>query len=307
MSAAVAEQVIKSPYGKFAIKTAQDAQPPHLMRFFGTGATNSGKSHLVASIGPRCLVIDIEDKHRLIDFPGRSAYYVPRTMQELDSLLLDILADGPKANRPYDMIVWDTADEFIPFVIEGMTRMMKDGGLKLPEFGDATDYGSGGGKGSKGWKLVNDRFASYLRRTQQAGYGWGMVSHLKEETVTVVEGGKMVERTRLSPMLNPGILRPVLSLSLVKFQTFTRVVSRPTTRKLVVQGVEKTVAGEPVVETEFALTYDSKEQGAVGLGGNIPLRGTYQLPKYTGWKDAVVAPYIQALTERAPTGASNKE
>lgn len=296
-------QEIRSPYGRFAIKTLQDAQPAHLIRFFGTGATNSGKSHLAASIGPRCLVIDIEDKHRLIDFPGRSAYYVPKNMQDLDSLMLDILADGPKATRPYDMIVWDTADEFIPFVIEGMTKMMKDGGLKLPEFGDATDFGSGGGKGSKGWKLVNDRFASYLRRTQQAGYGWGMVSHLKEETVTAIEGGKLVERTRLAPMLNPGILRPVLSLSLVKFQTFTRIISKPTTRTLKVGGVDKVVAGDPLVETEFALTFDSKEQGAVGLGGNIPLTGTFTLPKYTGWNDVIVTQYNLALSKRAPSAS----
>lgn len=297
---AVATQVIKSPYGRFAIKSAEDAQPAHLMRFFGTGATNSGKSHLVASIGPRCLVIDIEDKHRLIDFPNRSAYFVPKNLEEMDALFLEVIADGKKADRPYDMIVWDTADELIPFVVEGMTKMMKDNKLNIPAFGDATDYGSGGGKGSKGWKLVNDRFANYLRRAQQAGYGWGLVSHLKEETVVVQEGGKPVERTRLTPMLNPGILRPVLSLSLVKFQTFVRTVSIPTTRTIKVNNVDKEVPGEPRTETQFALTFDAKEQGAVGLGGNIPLSGTYTLPQYTGWNDVMVTQYNLALQKRAP-------
>ena len=297
---AVATQTIKSPYGRFAIRTAEDAQPAHLMRFFGTGATNTGKSHLLASIGPRCLIIDIEDKHRLIDFPQRSAYFVPKNLAEMDALFLDIVADGPKPNRPYDMIVWDTADELIPFVVEGMTKLMVDNGLKIPAFGDATDYGSGGGKGSKGWKLVNDRFASYMRRAQQAGYGWGMVSHLKEEVVSVLEGGKMVERSRLTPMLNPGILRPVQSLSLVKFQTFVRSVSTPTTRIVKIHGVDKTLAGDPVVSEEFALTFDARERGAVGLGGNLPLSGTFTVPKYTGWNDVMVAQYNLALQRRAP-------
>ena len=293
-------QVISSPYGNFKVRAAENAPPAHLMRFFGTGATNSGKSHFVSSIGKRCLVIDFEDKHRYIDFPDRAPYYVPASLSELDGLIQAMLADGPKTTRPYDMVVFDTADEMIPFVIDGMTKMMKDNGLTLPAYGDATDYGSGGGKGSKGWKLVNDRFSSYLRRLTMAGYGWGLVSHLKEETVSLIEAGRQVERSRLVPMLNPGILRPVQSLSIVKFQTFVRRVSTPTSKDLILPG-GKTIktSGEPIVSDQFAITFDSKEQGAVGLGGNLPLKGTFTLPKFNGWSEVMVPQYNQALSQRA--------
>lgn len=291
----VPTQTIVSPYGKYGVMATENAPPSNLLKWFGKGLTVSGKSHLAASIGPRCLVIDFEDKHRLINFPGRSQYMVPANLEKLDELIMAVIADGPKPNRSLDMVVFDTADEMVPFIREGMTKAMKDHGLPIPKFGDVVDYGTSA-KGGRGWDLVNTRFASYLRKIAYAGYGWGVLTHLKEETYTINEGGKPKEKTRQVPMLNAGVLRPIESLALVRFQTFVRQVGKT---EMIVTRTGAKIPGETKMVPEYLLTYDDIERGAVGLGANVPMSGTYPLPLYTGWQDAVASPYTQALSKRA--------
>lgn len=301
-------QTLVSPFGKYRVQSEPRPIPPHLMRFDLRGVSASGKSSLVATIGPRCMVLDFENKHGTLKIDGpRSQWFVPRNLAEVDSFIMDVLAEADKPNRSLDMVVFDTSNEFISgFLRPGMTDLLKANGKTVSPLEDVCDYGSGGGKGSKGWDLVNRRFASYMQRLQIAGYGWGMVGHLKEETFTVNVGGQQQERVRLSPILNPGIANSIERLRLVTAQVFRRESAVPKTKTITVGGVKKEVPDGATLQTEYLLTFDGLEQGATGLGGTVAVSGTYKLPASGAWESVMVAAYNAGLERRgmAPSGGA---
>lgn len=301
-------QTILSTYGGVPLKRSFEPGPIGRTAWLIAAPPKVGKSSLVASV-PRCLVLDYEDKIRLIPDRFRPAQYVvPKDLNAHDGVIKQLIADGSKGDRPFDTVAFDTANEFLyNILIPGLTIRYNQAQAAANKPGcppgtTIVDLPSSD-RGSKHWDSVTRYFLSSIRDVRAAGYGVLVTTHYKEEKVTIRTGGQLQETTVYKPALNPavvaGLYRMAEFLATVGLKT---VEDRTPVQVVGADGQPKLLSnGQPMMQTQrttrtvgFAQIREKPGDATKELGSNLTLPPEIDLPLGKGW-EAITEAYDAAV------------
>lgn len=272
---------------------------PHSLarsRVFTFGRVKSGKSRIQAN-NPGAFIIDAEDKIRAIPKPYVKAagVYVPLSLGHLDAIF-DWLLAQKKAHGdafPVTTVVLDTIDEIISaLVIPGLTDE-KMSPSDIANGLDITDFGSKG----KGWVMVTKRILVRLAELYQAGFGWWVNGHVKEERQTVRTGSGTQEIVKVRPAVPPsiylGLIRAAELIGMTSLRTTE--VPGPDREITLPSGQKKVIPGAPTTETVCVLNITEKAGDTETTGSNITLPSEVLLRQGHQWEELNAA-YATAIS-----------
>jgi len=283
-------QVLTCPVAGIQLNRGFDPGPMAMTRWFITGANKTGQTSFGASI-PGAFHIDLEDKLRFVETQYRkiTGSAQPTTLQQLDAVV-DWLCAEKKAKGdkfPIQHVVLDTSDELLySILIPGMTKELVDGGWNCKAGQDVTDYGAGGGKGSKGWSMVTLRAASLLRKLKAAGMGWTSLGHQKLQINTIRQDGTMVDVTTRRPAVNPGFYGLLKNMAEFTVMTFLRNKETKTEKILKhhVTGKEYTVPQVSRSTVGLLMIRESVGDSNEDIGSNVTLPAEVEVQQGRAWE-----------------------
>ena len=252
----ITPQTVPADYAALGVQSGYNPLPADKLRMFIVGPSGEGKTTFISS-SPRTLVLDHEVGADGI--PGSRAHRLSITTPEkLEQIVVKLEADGKKANRPYDRIVFDTIDQMVEMMNPHLAKIQSAKRGQW-EGDDITSFGDRGG----GWAILKSGCWSYIQRVEKAGYTWTCVGHITEKNIRVNNQDRTVPR----PVLFDSFTRLIGRNCAVFAAIYSQVELEPTYR--ILQGRQVKGADKEVVRVYMDATTISSEKNT----GQGKLRG----------------------------------
>ena len=181
-----------------AVREYQPA-PPGRLRLFLTGKVGVGKTRFVTS-KPRNVVFDFE---RAASYnPNPQAYVFPCAMghDKFTEFYEKLVGLGPDKSG-VDGVTFDTADAWLDFEEQALCEELTTKDRIV------TNIGEYGQKGA-GWSRLYKRLRTRLRRLEDAGFGWIVTGHVREQSITRPDGSEV---TVVRASVPPGLVSMLFS------------------------------------------------------------------------------------------------
>lgn len=286
--------VVPSFLAKYRLAQGAEFPASARLRLYLQALPGAGKTTFASSI-PNSIHIDPEDSARFV-VGAKASRFVPRDGTELAALLDDLIARGAPACAPITHVSIDTIEKAVELLADHLT-VKHNANFKNP-VEDIREFGKDGA----GWGKINRVVVNYLQALYDAGFGWTVCGHLKEEVVDDPNSEKKLIQWRglVNPGIRGGIYRDAQYVMRLRTMTATEKVVK-----------ESKALGKPLTSTQLVtkrvLELSTSPAGGTltqmlknRLGDNMP--ETIDVTGASGW-DVFAAAYQGACASALETPA----
>ena len=187
----VTPQTLPSEYTALGVKRGYNPILVEQLRMFIVGPSGEGKTTLLSGC-PRTIILDFERGASGVPNARAFRVHIP-TPTVFRNVVDKLIEDGPKPNRPFDRVAFDSIDEMIELLNPEFAAELREN-TKFTGT-DITDYGTRGA----GYAILKDRCWAEIKKLETAGYVWTCIGHLTTKTITINNKERTVPRCVLFP------------------------------------------------------------------------------------------------------------
>lgn len=260
---------------------------PELLTAMILGFSGTGKTTFVSSI-PNSLILSFcENAANSVIAPrayhlGKGRYI--KTWPQYVEVRDRILAMAKIPDRPINILVIDTGDEWFNIVADGViawwNKNFRTGRAPVESIGEVGQQG-------KGYALASEWMLNELRQFQAAGLGWVITGHLRERDIDVGSSGEEHVKTVIRPVLTGSAYKPIQRMSFLRGMigvstqtTETVLIPHPTRPGETIKATRP--LAQPKRTYQLALiTADMDDEVKMRLPGLPPV---INLPQFDAWE-----------------------
>lgn len=284
--------VIPPDWASLGVVSGYNPPTPEKLRLLIDGPEGEGKSTFVASM-PNNLILDFEGGAGGIVGPKSKRVRITG-FDHFMKIHEKLVADAKSTTPYFKRVSYDGADRWSEMWARQCAKELSE--RSKTDVMDIADYGSHGA----GYRVLKNRAWRNIQEIEEAGYGWAIIGHITDETITDPTNPKKeitVPRLALIKSLRTPLCQSCDFHATIYSQT-TEATS--TYKALVDVGggkfVETDMPGKSVFTTIYKFNCVSVG-GKTGKARGVPdMETRFELPLIGGW-DLFVQKYNQAVTK----------
>lgn len=260
--------IVPDDWAALGAKAGYDPKPAEALRLHIVGPRNQGKTTWESSI-PDTLILDTEGGADAIIAP-RATRIFTKNYNDIVMVHDKLVADAKAGKKRFVRICYDTIDEFIAIIKH---KLEEEKGCE-----DITEYRSTG----YGYNLILQRFWSFVRDLEGAGYTWGIVGHITTKQETDPSTHKEV--TRIRDAVYPSISAKIGNQCDFKVTIFrkTEEIEKKAQKKLSSGQIIEVPAGTEIKKT-YMLDCITGRNGENKARGVPNMEDRFEIPLINGW------------------------